>query len=65
MEKCIYERTFSNIPYPRVEYKTSCGLLLVQLEGYKKHYEGYYENELYQPEEKCMKCKKDVEYSNI
>lgn len=61
---CKYQKSKpqpKNIPYPRVQFESECGLKLVLNEGYNtdwtKHHYGHPVN----PKGKCMKCQSEIE----
>lgn len=72
---CEYRKINSNIPYPRVEYRTTCGLDVVILDGYEPYeyidgktgklinnFKNFQQHKLAQLEQECMKCKEKIIY---
>jgi hypothetical protein len=57
LDKCIYTQIDSKTPYPRVQYKASCGLYYVETEGYKFEDDGFSRTcALNITEKNCFKC---------
>ena len=59
MTLCSYTKT-ENAPYPRVEYKSDCGFILVKTEGYNSDFNSEDFGELIHPKGVCLKCKNRI-----
>ena len=55
--ECIYTSIMSDIPYPRKEYKCSCGFRYVLMESEVWNGIGYIEQT---PTGHCMKCHRPI-----